>query len=318
MKTTIYTHRSALLHDTGPSHPERAERIAVIQELLTEAPFATLPRGAVMPATEAQLLLAHPYHYIEKIKRAVPDNGYALLDDDTVLSPHTWDAALHAVGAVCGAVDDIATGKTTRAFCAMRPPGHHAEPALSMGFCLFNSIFIGARHAQTAHGFQKIAIVDFDVHHGNGTDSMARHHDGSILFISTHQYPLWPMTGLEEDNDECVMNFALPPNSGSQHFRTLYETKIFPALDQFAPDLIMISAGFDAHRLDPLAQINLEAEDFGWVTEKLCALAAKHSKERVVSVLEGGYHLEALAASVCAHLAALAEIPVPVRLALKA
>ncbi len=304
---TIYTHSSGLTHDTGFSHPERADRLRVIHELLAEPRYAALPRGTVTPATEDRLLLAHPFNYIEHIENAIPDHGHAEIDADTILSPGSWEAALHAAGAVCAAVDDIAAGKTTRAFCAMRPPGHHAEPNTSMGFCLFNSVFIGARHAQERHGFKKVAIVDFDVHHGNGTDTMARRHDGSILFISTHQYPLWPMTGLEEDNEESVMNFTLPPESGSERFRALYKTKVFPALARFAPDLLLISAGFDAHKNDPLAQINLETEDFKWVTEKLCDIANQSAQGRVISVLEGGYDLDALRASVAAHLDALSS-----------
>ncbi len=306
MKTTIYTHGSALSHDTGFSHPECADRIRVLQDMLEKAPYDALPRGIVRPADEAEILRAHPFHYIEHVRDSIPDHGHAEIDGDTILSPGSWEAAIHAAGAVCSAVDDIAAGKTTRGFCVMRPPGHHAEAALSMGFCLFNNIFIGACHAQAAHGFQKVAIVDFDVHHGNGTDMMTRHHDGSILFISTHQYPLWPMTGLEIDNDENVLNFTLPPMSGTAHFRKIYEEKVFPALEKFAPDLLMISAGFDAHRMDPLAQINLEDDDFSWVTRRLAEIADRHAGGRIVSVLEGGYNLDALRTSVAAHLDALA------------
>lgn len=308
MKTTIYTHDSGLRHDTGFSHPERIDRLKVVQELLGEAPYSGLPRGNVKPAAEGRLTLAHLYQYVEHVREAIPDQGHNQIDSDTIVSPGSWDAALHAAGAVCTAIDDIAAGKTVRAFCAMRPPGHHAEPSLSMGFCLFNNIFIGARHAQEKHGIEKIAIVDFDVHHGNGTDAMTRRHDGSILFVSTHQYPLWPMTGLEDDNDESVLNFTMPPESGSERFRTLYETKVLPALTRFAPDLVMISAGFDAHRNDPLAQINLDTEDFRWVTQKLCAVAEASAQGRVVSVLEGGYDLDALRASVAVHLDALAGL----------
>lgn len=308
MKTTLYTHDSGLHHDTGFSHPERADRLKVIFDLFGETPYSSLARGNVKPATEEQILLAHPYHYLEHIRESLPDHGHAQIDSDTILSPGSWEAALHAAGAVCSAVDDIATGKTSRAFCAMRPPGHHAEPATSMGFCLFNNIFIGARHAQAAHGFNKVAIVDFDVHHGNGTDAMTRAHDGSILFISSHQYPLWPMSGLEEDNDESVMNFTLAPNSGSESFRSLYEKKVFPALARFAPDLLMISAGFDAHRSDPLAQLNLDEADYEWVTGRLADIANKSAQGRIVSVLEGGYDLDALKASVASHLRALAGL----------
>ena len=305
MAIKIYMHESGLSHDTGHAHPERADRLRAVAGLIAEPRYADLPRGTVRPATEEQLMLAHPAAYIDHIKDAIPERGHAAVDADTILSPGSWQAAIHAAGAVCSAIDDIAAGNTARAFCAMRPPGHHAEPAVSMGFCLFNSIFIGARHAQAAHGFSKIAIVDFDVHHGNGTDAMTRRHDGSILFISTHQYPLWPMTGLEEDNDDSVMNFTLPPASGSEKFRKLYEQKIFPVLERFAPDLLMISAGFDAHRDDPLAQLELTEDDFGWVTSRLCDIASRHSGGKVVSVLEGGYDLPALTRSVAAHLDAL-------------
>ncbi len=305
MVTTIYTHESGLAHDTGFSHPERADRLRAIYEVLEEKPFSGFPKVKAKPAAEDRLLLAHPFHYISRISDGIPEHGHAAIDSDTILSPGSWDAALHAAGAVCDAVDGVVTGKTKRAFCPIRPPGHHAEPATSMGFCLFNNIFIGARHAQDKHGIEKIAIVDFDVHHGNGTDAMARQHDGSILFISTHQYPLWPMTGLEIDNDETVLNFTLPPFSGPDFFRKVYEDKVFPELEYFKPDLIMISAGFDAHRLDPLAQINLEDEDFGWVTGKLCEIANRHCGGKIVSVLEGGYNLEALKSSVAAHLLAL-------------
>lgn len=305
MKTALYTHESSVRHDTGLSHPESMDRIKTLLELFEAEPFSSIEQRPVTGATEEQILLAHPYHYLEHIRASLPDHGHHQIDSDTVISSGSWDAALHAAGAVCSAVDDIAAGQTDRAFCAIRPPGHHAEPAASMGFCLFNNIFIGARHAQVTHGFPKVAIVDFDVHHGNGTDTMTRNHDGSIFFISTHQYPLWPMTGLEEDNDECVMNLTLPPESGSENFRTIYEKKVFPALEKFAPDLLMVSAGFDAHKDDPLAQINLVEEDFEWVTSKLVKIADKFAQGRIVSVLEGGYNLDALKASVAAHLRAL-------------
>ena len=301
MKTTIYTHESGLYHDTG-AHPECAGRLRALHELFGREPYAALPRGHMRMAEEEEILRAHSYAYLEFVRNSIPDTGHAGLDSDTIISPGSWNAALYAAGAVCAAVDDVAAGKTRRAFCANRPPGHHAEPERAMGFCLFNNIFIGARHAQERHGLGKIAIVDFDVHHGNGTDSMTRRHDGSILFISTHQYPLWPMSGLEMDNDESVMNFTLPENSGSESFRTLYEQKIFPALARFAPDLLMISAGFDAHRDDPLAGLNLETADFRWVTERLCGIANDTAQGRVISVLEGGYNLNALQDCAAAHL----------------
>ncbi len=309
-RTTVYADDIALLHDTGHSHPERPDRMRVILDLLTEKPYSDLPRGTIRPASEDQILLAHPLRYIEHVAAIIPEKGHKQIDSDTIVSPQSWECALAAAGAACSAIDDIAGGKTTRAFCAMRPPGHHAEQTVSMGFCLFNNIFIAARHAQKAYGFKKIAIVDFDVHHGNGTDAMTRMHDGSILFISTHQYPLWPMTGLEEDNDESVLNFTLAPFTGSDEFKKLYETKVFPAVDAFKPDLLLVSAGFDAHKADPYAQLNWETEDFGWVTKKLCALADKHCGGKMMTVLEGGYNLEALKASVAVHLATLAGVKI--------
>ncbi len=302
MTLTLYYHETSLAHDTGAEHPENIRRMEALRALFGEEPYKNLPRGAVQKAAEEQILRAHPYTYLQKLQKAVPQSGYALLDADTILSPASLDAAFYAAGAACAAVDDVMEGKTRRAFCAVRPPGHHAEPERAMGFCLFNNIFIAARHAQEAHGTGKIAIVDFDVHHGNGTDAMTRRHDGSIFFISSHQHPLWPMTGLEEDNEDCVMNLILPAASGSERFRTLYETKVFPALNRFAPELVLISAGFDAHRDDPLAQLALETEDFGWVTRELCAIADRHAQGRVISVLEGGYNIAALRESVAAHL----------------
>lgn len=308
-KTTVYADEIALLHDTGHSHPERPDRMRVILELLGEKPFSDLPRGTITPANEGHLLLAHPLRYIEHVHAMMPEKGRTNLDSETILSPHSWECAMAAAGAAVSAIDDIANKKTTRAFCAMRPPGHHAEQTVSMGFCLFNNIFIAARHAQNC-GFKKIAIVDFDVHHGNGTDAMARMHDGSIFFVSTHQYPLWPMTGLEEDNEESVLNFTLAPYTGSKEMRSLYEAKVFPAVETFKPDLILSSAGFDAHRDDPIAQLNWDEDDFQWVTEKLCALADKHCGGKIMTVLEGGYNLDALKASVAVHLATLAGVKI--------
>ena len=308
-KTTVYADKIALLHDTGHSHPERADRMRVILELLDEKPFSDLPRGKITPADEHKLLLAHTLQYVEYIRDAVPERGHVQLDGgDTIISARSWDAAINAVGAGCSAIDDIAAGKTLRAFCAGRPPGHHAEPAISMGFCLFNTIFIAARYAQEKYGFKKIAIVDFDVHHGNGTDTMTRQHDGSILYVSTHQFPLFPMSGFEEDNEESVLNYTLLAYSSSKEFRALYEDRVFPAVNDFAPDLLLISAGFDAHKDDPYASLELEVEDFEWVTQKLSVIADTHCGGKILSVLEGGYNLDALKASVAAHLATLAGI----------
>jgi acetoin utilization deacetylase AcuC-like enzyme len=311
MKTTLYTHPSAQRHDTGPGHPECPARIAALEAAFAAPVFAPWPRQTARPASMEEIGLAHPLHYIQAVEDAVPVDGHASLDGgDTILSPGSWDAAVHAAGAVCQAVDDVINGRTVNAFCAMRPPGHHAEPTRAMGFCLFNNIFVGARHAQNLHGVRKVAIVDFDVHHGNGTDMMTRqhHHEkhGEILYLSSHQFPLFPMSGDPEDNERYVKNWTLHAGDGSAEFRKLYEDKIFPALHAFEPELLMISAGFDAHRDDPLAGLNLIEEDFGWVTTRLKELAAPTTGGKTVSVLEGGYNLEVLKNSVTAHLLALA------------
>lgn len=300
MKTTIYTHESALLHDTGAGHRERPDRLRALMEIVRD-----YPQKQALPATRDQLLRAHTHQYIQSIEDAVPESGIVALDEDTNLSPHSYEAALLAAGAACQAAGDVIAGKTQTAMTIMRPPGHHAEPDKAMGFCIFNNVFIAARHAQAAHGIEKIAIVDFDVHHGNATDVMARRHDGSILAVSTHQYPLWPMTGLEEDNEPCAMNFTLPGGADGAAFRKMYETKVFPALHAFAPDLLMISAGFDGHADDTISQWNLTGEDYTWVTTELKKIAATYSGGKIVSVLEGGYSLTGLSEGVKAHLAAL-------------
>ena len=307
-KTQIYTNRSGLRHDTGPGHPEQIARLETVLALLKEAPFSALPVIEATAADEDTIALAHDRAYIHSIADASPEEGYVRLDPDTVISPGSWQAALDAAGALCMAVDDVAAGKITRAFCAVRPPGHHAEPHRSMGFCLFNNIFIGARHAQEAHNIERIAIIDFDVHHGNATDLMARGAE-DIFFISSHQSPFWPGNGDPHDDvPGKTLNIPLPAGTGSAAFRNIYEEQVFPAIDAFKPDLIMISAGFDAHRDDPLAGLMLEDDDYFWVTEKLCALADKHCGGKVASALEGGYNLDVLKRAVGAHLKALAEI----------
>lgn len=302
---TIYTNRNGLRHDTGPGHPERPERLQVLLDLFDEKPFSDWPQ-IPSPAAELEWIArCHPMKYIEALQDAMPDDTLVRLDSDTVASPGTWDAALCAAGAVCRAVEDIASGKITRAFCANRPPGHHAEPTKSMGFCLFNNVFVGALHAQSL-GMKKIVIIDFDVHHGNGSDAMAQLH-GNVFYISSHQWPLYPGTGGPDDQIENkIMNIPLPAGTGSARFRDAYEKTVFPALNAYAPDLVMISAGFDAHRDDPLAQMELSDDDFFWITKVLCDISNLYSQGRVVSVLEGGYDLDALKNSVAAHLRALA------------
>lgn len=298
MTLNIYTHPIGLKHDTGPDHPECPERLQVLLDLFEEQQFPTIL------AREAELdwvARCHTMAYLDRLQDALPDRGFVRLDGDTVLSPRSWDAALYAAGAVCQAVEDIVAGKGRRAFCAIRPPGHHAEPSKAMGFCLFNNVFIGALHAQSL-GLKRIAIIDFDVHHGNGSDAMARLHP-DIFYISTHQWPLFPHTGgPDEQVPGRVLNLPLPAGTGSTEFRRVYTEQVFPALSAFKPDLLMISAGFDAHRADPLGHFDLGDDDFGWVTAELCRIAESCCAGRVISVLEGGYDLPALKSAVNAHL----------------
>ena len=298
---TLYIPPEGLKHQTGPHHPECPERLEAILSLLDKAPFHALPRIAPDEAPLKFIKRAHDPRYLDRLEESIPDHGQAYLDNDTVISPGSWTAALTAAGAVCQAVDDIIAGKTKRAFCAARPPGHHAFPDHAEGFCLFNNIFIGALHAQ-ANGLKKIAIVDFDVHHGNGSDAMTRTHE-NVFYASTHQWPLYPGTGLPEDNIAGrVLNIPLSAGDGSLRFREIYEQQILPAVRSFQPDLLMISAGFDAHKDDPLAQINLETADFGWTTHELVKIANECCGGKIVSVLEGGYNLAALSDGVGAHL----------------
>lgn len=299
MTLHIYTHPSFLRHDTGPGHPERIDRIRVLHDLFKEDPFSSLPVIQAREADYEDIVRAHKPDYIDALMAAMPESGYAFADADTVLSPGTEAAAFHAAGAVCQAVDDILSGACDRAFCAVRPPGHHAFPGHAEGFCLFNNIFIGALYAQES-GCKKIAIADFDVHHGNGTEAMARLHDG-IFFASSHQWPLYPGTGLpENDIPGRIANATLAAGEGSDAFRAAWSQKLLSQIRAFAPDLLMISAGFDAHRDDPLAQINLVEDDYRWITAELKAI-----QPRIVSVLEGGYDLAALKAGVAAHLSVL-------------
>ncbi len=237
----------------------------------------------------------------------MPSSGYVRIDADTVMSPGSGEAALRAAGAACAAVDAVLAGEAANAFCALRPPGHHAEPDRSMGFCLFNNIAIGARHALAAHGLGRVSIFDFDVHHGNGTQA-AFEREPRVQYLSTHQWPLYPGTGARRETGVGnIVNRPLPAGTGSKEWRAVVAADILPAIDRFAPELIMISAGFDAHRRDPLAMLELTEDDYGWVTRELLVLAQRHAEGRVISVLEGGYDLTALANSSLAHLNALRE-----------
>jgi acetoin utilization deacetylase AcuC-like enzyme len=255
-------------------------------------------------ATRGQLLRVHSEHLLEAVLESNPAE-LMQLDPDTVLSPRSAEAALRAAGAVVAAVDAVMIGAARRAFCAVRPPGHHATSDAAMGFCLFNSIAVAARHAIDAHGLERVAVVDFDVHHGNGTQAIFEH-DRRVLYASSHQAPLYPWTGdRSETGAGNIFNATLPPGSDGALFRRIWGDRLLPAIDDFAPQLLLISAGFDGHRRDPLAELQLDAADFGWLSEALVALADRHCQGRVVSALEGGYDLDALAECSVAHLRAL-------------
>ncbi len=306
MGTTIITHPDFLLHDTGPGHPERPERIATVWQVLDRDEFSDLPRRTAPEATVEQLRWVHEPAYVDAVLDAVPEDGYARLDGDTLLSPTSRSAILRAAGAVCEAVDAVMGGQATNAFCAVRPCGHHAEPARAMGFCVFNNIAVGAEHARKRHGVERVAVVDFDVHHGNGTQAMFWD-EPDLFFASTHQSPLYPGTGRMSETGASgnIVNAPLPPYSGTVEFRQAMERTVLPALEAFKPDLLMISAGFDAHARDPLAQLNFTDADFEWATRKLVDAADRLCGGRVVSVLEGGYDMVGLAGGLAAHLRAL-------------
>jgi acetoin utilization deacetylase AcuC-like enzyme len=305
MTTAFFTHPACLEHDTGQGHPERPQRLEAVLLALDEPEFAKLERREAPLAEIAQVTRVHDKSYASDLLTRVPQRGWVALDGDTLMSAGSGEAALRAAGAMVAAVDLVLKNGAANAFCGVRPPGHHAESDMAMGFCLFNNVAIGAAHACAAHGLKRVAIVDFDVHHGNGTQHMFEH-DAQIFYASTHQMPLYPGTGSRgERGVGNICNAPLPPFAGGDEFRDAYEEIVLPAIDRFRPELIMISAGFDAHRADPLASLELEAEDFGWVTERLCEMAKVHCGGRLVSTLEGGYDLEALAESSAAHVAAL-------------
>lgn len=305
MTTALYTHSSSAEHDTGEGHPERIARIEAVNKALAGDSWSALVRRDAPLATKEQLRRVHVGGYVDLVLDNIPEDGYARLDADTVLSPGTGDAALRAAGAIIAAVDDVMAGTADNAFCAVRPPGHHAEPERGMGFCLFNNVAIGAMHARVAHGLRKVAIVDFDVHHGNGTQAMFAA-DGDTLFASTHQFPHYPGSGAaSETGVGNLFNAPLDANTGGAEFRAAMEGTILPALRSFKPEIVFVSAGFDAHARDPLASLRFEEKDFEWATEKLLEIAGEHAAGRLISTLEGGYDLEALGNSVQAHAAAL-------------
>lgn len=306
MHTALFTHAACLNHDTGEEHPECADRLRAVLAALEDEAFMFLDRREAPEATRDQLARVHPPAYVDAILARIPASGHAAIDSDTVVSPGSGQAALRAAGAVCAAVDAVMAGEVRNAFCAVRPPGHHAEPDQAMGFCLFNNVAVGAMHARDRHGLRRVAIIDFDVHHGNGTQTFAQH-DADLFYGSSHQWPLYPGTGsVREHGDfDNVVNVCLAPMSGSPEFRHGMSERMFPALDRFRPELVLISAGFDAHTRDPLAGLHLSDDDFAWVTRKLAEIADRHAGGRVVSVLEGGYDLRALASASAAHVKAL-------------
>ncbi|MBM3555932.1 MAG: histone deacetylase family protein [Alphaproteobacteria bacterium] len=302
MQTLLFSHEACLAHDTGLGHPECADRLRAVGQALEAEEFQGLARLRAPLAEVAALTRVHPRAYVDFVFDGIPERGVNHLDGDTPVSPGSREAALRAAGAVCAAVDEVVGAGPARAFCAVRPPGHHAEANQAMGFCLFNNVAIGALHARAAHGLERVAVVDFDVHHGNGTQHSFER-DPALFFASSHQMPLYPGTGRRgERGVGNVVNAPLPPFSGSEEFRAAWSREILPALDAFAPELILVSAGFDAHADDPLAQLQIVEADYAWVTREIVALARRHAKGRVVSSLEGGYNLRALAASVAAHV----------------
>jgi acetoin utilization deacetylase AcuC-like enzyme len=306
MPTAFITHPSFLLHEMGPYHPECPERLMAISDRMIASGIDPYLRHYTAPAaTREQIVRVHGDAYLDELEAASPDEGLHFLDPDTALNPHSLTAARHAAGAVCMAVDLVMRGETATAFCAVRPPGHHAERRRAMGFCLFNNVAVGAEHAMAAHGVQRVAIIDFDVHHGNGTEDIFQN-DMRVLMASTFQHPLYPYCGTENPAPNMV-NVPLSAGAGSDEFRGAVFDQWLPALDKFRPELIMISAGFDAHREDPLAGLKLTEADYAWVTHELVKVAAKHAKRRIVSTLEGGYALSALGRSAAEHVRVLVE-----------
>lgn len=306
MTTALLTHPDCLGHVTPPGHPERVDRLMAIYAALDTIDSGALLRVEAPLGSDADVLLAHPQEYIDRIRAAEPAQGSVALDADTHMSQGSVAAAMRGVGAMTRAVDMVLGGEVSNAFAAMRPPGHHAETATQMGFCLFGNVAIAAKHALERHGLSRVAVVDFDVHHGNGTQDLLWN-EGRALFVSSHQMPLWPGSGRPEESGAHgnVLNVPLEPASRGDVMRKAYARVVFPALDEFKPELLLISAGFDAHADDPLAGLNWVEDDFMWLTEQLCDVADQHCGGRVVSTLEGGYDLQALSASTKAHLEVL-------------
>ena len=306
MSTLLITHPACLEHLTPQGHPERPDRLRAIERAFEAEKFQSLARVAAPAAELDTIALCHPMDYIEEIRDATPREGMVRLDADTSMSPGSFEAALRAVGGAVHAVDEVFAKRAANAFVATRPPGHHAETARPMGFCLFDNAAIAARYAQKRHGIARAAIVDFDVHHGNGSQEIFWA-DKSVMYCSTHQMPLFPGTGAvgESGDHNTIVNAPLRPGDDGEKFRDAFKSRVLPRLAEFRPELIVISAGFDAHYRDPLANINLDEADFVWATQQIMDIADRCAEGRVVSLLEGGYDLEALAASAAAHVLAL-------------
>ena len=306
MSTLLLSHPACLDHLTPAGHPERPDRLRAIEQALEDEHFQILAREQAPEAPLDVIALAHPMEYVEAIRDASPEEGRIQLDADTSMSPGSFEAALRGAGGAMRAVDEVMNQKAANAFVAVRPPGHHAETARPMGFCLFNNAAIAARYAQDRYGVERVAIVDFDVHHGNGSQDIFWA-DKSVMYCSTHEMPLYPGTGSVSERGEhnTIVNAPLRAGDGGDAFREAFETAILPRLRAFKPDILVISAGFDAHARDPLANLNLVEADFTWVTKKLMEIANDNAQGRIVSVLEGGYDLEGLSRSVAAHVTAL-------------
>jgi acetoin utilization deacetylase AcuC-like enzyme len=308
MTTLLIENPAGLDHEMPPGHPEQIARLEAVFDALSQPSFSGLKREVAPQAQIADLLLAHPQAHVDAIHAAMPETGLVAFDPDTTGSPGTWDAAIRGAGGMIAAIDAVLDGRATNAFVATRPPGHHAEKTRAMGFCFFGNIAIGALHALERRGLARVAIVDFDVHHGNGTQDILWD-EPRTLFVSSQQMPLFPGSGAasERGASNNILNLPLPPGSDGAQMRSVYEARVFPALRAFDPDLILISAGFDAHRDDPLANLMWDETDFAWLTREICGLAEELCDGHVVSTLEGGYDLPALAASVAAHVTELME-----------
>lgn len=307
MATAFYSHPDCLLHEMGRGHPECPERLQAIEDQLIAGRIEALIARESAPLAElADLARVHTQAHIAYIQERAPSEGYAWIDPDTVMNPHTWQAALRAAGAAVAATDAVLAGQYDNAFCSIRPPGHHAEPARAMGFCFFNNVAIAARRALDVHGLERVAIIDFDVHHGNGTEA-AFAGDERILMCSFFQHPFYPFSGAENQAANMV-NLPMPARTKGDAVREAIDLVWLPRLEAFKPEMVFISAGFDAHREDDLGNMGLVENDYAWITTQIRGVAARHARGRIVSCLEGGYNLSALGRSVVAHIRALADI----------